>query len=68
VPLVYSGFAISLLGGALSLIATRQLWAIAEGEGPKGRLHLGGLCNRNLTALATELPAMLQGLRTTTTP
>jgi cytochrome c biogenesis protein len=68
VPLVYSGFAISLVGGALSLIATRQLWAIAEGEGPQGRLHLGGLCNRNLTALATELPAMLQGLRPTPTP
>ncbi len=68
VPLVYSGFAISLVGGALSLIATRQLWAIAEGEGPQGRLHLGGLCNRNLTALATELPAMLQGLRSTPTP
>jgi cytochrome c biogenesis protein len=67
VPLVYSGFAISLLGGALSMIATRQLWAIAEGEGPQGRLHLAGLCNRNLTALASELPAMLQGLRPTPT-
>lgn len=31
VPLVYTGFAILLLGGGLSLIATRQLWAIAEG-------------------------------------
>lgn len=66
VPLVYTGFAISLLGGALSLIATRQLWAIAEGEGPQGRLHLGGLCNRNLTALAKELPAMLKRLKPST--
>jgi cytochrome c biogenesis protein len=58
VPLVYSGFAIALLGGGLSLIATRQLWAIAEGE----RLHVAGLCNRNLTAFAAELPALLQPL------
>ncbi len=57
VPLVYGGFAIALLGGGLSLIATRQLWAIAEPE--RQRLHVGGLCNRNLTALARELPALL---------
>lgn len=57
VPLVYTGFAIALLGGGLSLIATRQLWAIAEPE--RGQLHLAGLCNRNLTALAQELPELL---------
>jgi cytochrome c biogenesis protein len=58
VPLVYAGFAIALVGGGLSLVATRQLWAIAE----PGRLHLAGLCNRNLTALARELPQLLAGL------
>ncbi len=58
VPLVYAGFAIALVGGGLSLLATRQLWAIAE----PGRLHLAGLCNRNLTALARELPQLLAGL------
>jgi cytochrome c biogenesis protein len=58
VPLVYAGFAISLVGGGLSLLATRQLWAIAE----PGRLHLAGLCNRNLTALARELPQLVDGL------
>lgn len=58
VPLVYAGFAIALVGGGLSLLATRQLWAIAE----PGRLHLAGLCNRNLTALARELPHLLAGL------
>jgi cytochrome c biogenesis protein len=62
VPLVYAGFAIALLGGALSLVATRQLWAIADG--PAGRLHVAGLCNRNLTAFAGELPALLQRLDT----
>ena len=61
VPLVYGGFGIALLGGALSLIATRQLWAIAEPSSQK--LHVGGLCNRNLTALATELPALLAEVR-----
>ncbi len=62
VPLVYSGFAIALLGGGLSLVATRQLWAISEAEA--GRLHVAGLCNRNLTAFAAELPALLARVST----
>ena len=57
VPLVYAGFAIALAGGGLSLIATRQLWAIAEPL--QGKLHVGGLCNRNLSAFAQELPALV---------
>ena len=61
VPLVYAGFAIALAGGALSLIATRQLWAIAEPEQQK--LHVAGLCNRNLSAFAQELPALLSELQ-----
>ncbi|MEY4297716.1 MAG: hypothetical protein RLZZ423_895 [Cyanobacteriota bacterium] len=60
VPLVYAGFAIALTGGGLSLIATRQLWAIAEAG--QGKLHVGGLCNRNLSAFARELPALLADL------
>jgi cytochrome c biogenesis protein ResB len=63
VPLVYSGFAIALLGGGLSLVATRQLWAISEAGA--GRLHVAGLCNRNLTAFAAELPALLQRVSAT---
>ncbi|MFN9934576.1 MAG: cytochrome c biogenesis protein ResB [Cyanobacteriota bacterium] len=58
VPLVYTGFAIALLGGGLSLVATRQLWAVAEPA--SGRLHVAGLCNRNLTGFAAELPALLE--------
>jgi len=62
VPLVYAGFAIALAGGALSLVATRQLWAIADaGPGP-GQLHVAGLCNRNLTGFAAELPQLLSQL------
>ncbi len=60
VPLVYAGFAIALAGGGLSLMATRQLWAIADGA--EGRLHVAGLCNRNLTAFADELPVLLRQL------
>ena len=59
VPLVYTGFAVALLGGGLSLIATRQIWAVAD----QGRLHVAGLCNRNLTAFAAELPLLLQDLK-----
>ncbi len=62
VPLVYGGFGLALAGGALSLVATRQLWAISEGSGSEGRLHVAGLCNRNLTAFAGELPQLLQQL------
>jgi cytochrome c biogenesis protein len=64
VPLVYGGFAIALLGGGLSLMATRQLWAIGEEGATTGRLHVAGLCNRNLTAFARELPALLSQLST----
>jgi cytochrome c biogenesis protein len=60
VPLVYGGFGIALLGGGLSLLATRQLWAISDPE--SRRLHVAGLCNRNLTAFADELPLRLQRL------
>jgi cytochrome c biogenesis protein len=57
VPLVYTGFAIALVGGGLSLLATRQLWAIADVG--QGQLHVAGLCNRNLTAFAQDLPKLL---------
>lgn len=60
VPLVYSGFAIVLLGGALSLVATRQLWVVEEQRGAERWLHAAGLCNRNLTAFARELPGLVR--------
>ncbi|MEX0587632.1 MAG: cytochrome c biogenesis protein ResB, partial [Cyanobium sp.] len=62
VPLVYAGFAIALAGGGLSLLATRQLWAIAEAEPGRSLLHVAGLCNRNLTGFAAELPQLLSQL------
>jgi cytochrome c biogenesis protein len=62
VPLVYSGFTILLIGGALSLVATRQLWVVEERRDDGRWLHAAGLCNRNLTAFARELPALLEGI------
>jgi cytochrome c biogenesis protein len=59
VPLVYAGFAIALLGGGLSVLNTRQLWAVSDAAA--GRLHVAGLCNRNLAGLASELPGLLDG-------
>lgn len=64
VPLVYTGFAIALLGGGLSLVATRQLWVVEEQRDGGRRLHAAGLCNRNLTAFARELPTLLEGMET----
>ena len=57
VPLVYLGFAITLLGGGPSLVATRQLWAV--GDSQHGKLHVAGLCNRNLSGFAQEFPVLL---------
>ena len=62
VPLVYSGFTILLIGGALSLVATRQLWVVEERRDDGRWLHAAGLCNRNLTAFARELPVLLEGI------
>ena len=57
VPLVYLGFGITLLGGGLSMVATRQLWAIQDVDGRQ--LHVAGLCNRNLGGFARELPELI---------
>ncbi len=57
VPLVYTGFAITLLGGGLSILATKQIWALSETNTTS--IHIGGLCNRSLTGLAKELPQIL---------
>ncbi len=61
VPLVYTGFAIILLGGCLSMISTRQLWAIEDPT--ESSIHVGGLSNRNLVGLANDLPNLLSEAR-----
>ena len=57
VPIVYSGFAITLIGGILSVISTRQLWAIFEEDNQY--LYIGGLSNRNFSGFANEFPKLL---------
>jgi len=58
VPLVYLGFGILLTGGGLSLIATKQVWIISE----DGKLHVGGICNRNLAGFSQELPKLFASI------
>ena len=60
VPLVYTSFAIILIGGSLSLISTKKLWVLHE---EKNRLiYLGGLSNRNLSGLSKEFPKLINFL------
>ncbi len=58
VPLVYIGFAIIMLGGTMSIVSTKFLWALSENE--CNSLHIGGLCNRNLSGLANDFPKLLK--------
>jgi len=58
VPLVYSGFALALLGGGLSVLASRKLWAIAT----EGCLHVAGISNRDVVGFGDALPHLLEPL------
>ncbi len=58
VPIVYIGFAITLIGSCLSILATKQLWLIRDLDEPL--IYIGGICNRNLIGLAKELPKLLE--------
>ena len=57
VPIVYTSFAIILIGGSLSLISTKKLWVLYEKE--KSLIYIGGLSNRNLSGLSKELPKFI---------
>ena len=58
VPLVYAGFAVALLGGGLSVLASRKLWAIAA----EGQLHVAGISNRDVVGFGEALPRLLDSL------
>ena len=58
VPLVYGGFAVALLGGGLSVLASRKLWAIAD----QGHLHVAGISNRDVVSFGETLPRLLDSL------
>ena len=60
VPIVYTSFAIILIGGSLSLISTKKIWVIHEKE--NSIIYIGGLSNRNLSGLSKELPEFVRYL------
>ncbi len=60
VPIVYTSFAIILIGGSLSLISTNKLWIIYEEE--KSLIYIGGISNRNLFGLSKKLPKIISYL------
>ncbi len=60
VPIVYTGFLITLIGGCLSIISTSQLWVILDRN--NNSIHIGGLNNRNLSSLANELPNIINAI------
>ena len=60
VPLVYTSFAILLIGGSLSVISTKKIWVLHEKE--KSLIYIGGLSNRNLSGLSQELPKFINCL------
>ena len=60
IPIVYSGFAITLLGSILSIISTKKLWAIYELQ--ENKLHVGGFSNRNFSGLSKEFPNIIESL------
>ncbi len=60
VPLVYTSFAIILIGGSLSIISTKKIWVLHEKE--KSIIYIGGLSNRNLSGLSKELPKFISFL------
>jgi len=60
VPLVYTSFAIILIGGSLSIISTKKIWVLHEKE--KSIIYIGGLSNRNLSGLSKEMPKFINFL------
>ncbi len=57
VPIVYTSFAIILIGGSLSIISTNKIWVLHEKEHSK--IYIGGLSNRNLSGLSKEMPVFI---------
>ena len=52
--------AIILLGGSLSIISTKKIWALYEED--KLLLYIGGLSNRNNSGLSKELPELIKNI------
>ncbi len=59
VPIVYTGFALLMLGVAMSYASHSQIWALEQGD----RFYLGGRTNRAQVSFERELLGVLDELK-----
>lgn len=58
VPVVYAGFALLMLGAAMSYFSHSQIWALQTSD----RLYIGGKTNRAQVAFEQEVLQILEGV------
>ncbi|MCG6135719.1 MAG: cytochrome c biogenesis protein [Nostoc sp. LLA-1] len=58
IPMVYTGFALLMLGATMSYFSHSQIWALQKGD----RLYVGGKTNRAQVAFEQEVLQILDGL------
>ncbi len=58
IPMVYSGFAVLMLGTVMSYFSHSQIWALKKGD----RLYVGGKTNRAQVAFEQEVLDILDRL------
>jgi cytochrome c biogenesis protein len=58
IPIVYTGFALLMLGVVMSYFSHSQIWALQKGD----RLYIGGKTNRAQVAFEREVLDILAGL------
>jgi len=58
IPLVYTGFALLMLGATMSYFSHSQIWALKTGD----RLYIGGKTNRAQVAFEQEVLEILDNL------
>jgi cytochrome c biogenesis protein len=59
VPIVYTGFALLMVGVVMSYFSHSQLWTLESGD----RFYLGGKTNRAQVAFERELEEIIELLR-----
>jgi cytochrome c biogenesis protein len=58
IPIVYTGFALLMLGVVMSYVSHSQIWALQQ----DGRLYVGGRTNRAQVAFEREMLDILERL------
>ncbi len=64
IPIVYTGFALLMLGVVMSYFSHSQIWALQTGD----RLYIGGKTNRAQVAFEREILNILEGLSSKSSP